>query len=217
VPFCLKAVSRVYKGRSWMQLSPLLSKLNFGLLPAVADPEFLRMRVWIRCLIAVAGLLPVSATTLEQLTLDEMIQKSTAIVRARIAGSHAAALSGTTYTYFELEVLESWKGQSIREVAIPGGVINGIRQSVAGAPQLKPGQEYVLFLWTSRSGLTQVMGLSQGRFHVSEVSSGGVVAQRPPASELMVDRSGSPVDDRAVSFRLQDLRARVLQTLRAAK
>ena len=56
---------------------------------------------------------------------------------------------------------------------MPGGVVNGIRQSVTGAPELKPGQEYVLFLWTSRSGLTQVIGLSQGLFKVSEEGSEG--------------------------------------------
>ena len=78
---------------------------------------------------------------------------------------------------------------------------------------MKPGQEYVLFLWTSRSGLTQVIGLSQGLFKVSEEGSEGgsgvAVAQRPAASELMLDRSGLPVEDRPVSMRLQDLRARV--------
>ena len=98
---------------------------------------------------------------------------------------------------------------------------DGIRQSVSGAPELKPGQEYVLFLWTSRSGLTQVMGLSQGLFKVSEEGSGGgsaiAVVQRPAASELMLNRSGLPVDDHAVSMPLRDLRARVRSALASAK
>ena len=150
-----------------------------------------------------------------------MIQKSTAIVRARVTGSHAGTRGTNIYTYFQLQVLENWKGQKVAEVALPGGVVGGIRQSVAGAPELKPGQEYVLFLWTSRSGLTQVIGLSQGLFKLSEEGSEGgrgvAVAQRPAASELMLDRSGLPVEDHAVSMQLQDLRARVLQTLAAAK
>lgn len=104
---------------------------------------------------------------------------------------------------------------------MPGGVVDGIRQSVSGAPDLKPGQEYVLFLWTSRSGLTQVIGLSQGLFKVSEESSeggtGAALVQRPAASELMLNKSGLPVDDRAVSMQLQDLRSRVRQALVSAK
>ena len=96
-------------------------------------------------------------------------------------------------------MIETWKSfgqmnrQTATEVAVPGGVVDGIRQSVTEAPELKPGQEYVLFLWTSRSGLTQVIGLSQGVFQLSEEGSGKAVAKRPAASELMLDRSGLPV------------------------
>jgi hypothetical protein len=190
------------------------------------------MRVWTRLLtgfvpmalamsvIAPGSVSSIRATTLEQLTLDDMIQQSTAIVRARVTGSHAGMRAGNIYTYFQLQVVENWKGQRVTEVAVPGGVAGGIRQSVSGAPELKPGQEYVLFLWTSRSGLTQVIGLSQGLFKLSEESSqgGGVaVAGRPAASELMLNRSGLPVEDHAVSMPVQDLRARVLQALGTAK
>jgi hypothetical protein len=180
-----------------------------------------RMRVWNQILVSfsVAAALSVttSATTLEQLSLDDMIQQSTAIVRARITGSRTSARAGDIYTYFQLQTIESWKGQTVTEVAVPGGVANGVRQSVTGAPELKPGQEYVLFLWTGRSGLTQVIGLSQGLFRLSEEGSGGAVVQRPAAPELMLDRSGRPVEDQAVSLKLQDLRARVRQAIGAAK
>jgi hypothetical protein len=182
------------------------------------------MRVWMGLPISLAlalSLMPhMGATTLEQLTLDDMIQKSTAIVRARVTGSHAGTRAGNIYTYFQFQVIENWKGRTTGEVAVPGGVAGGIRQSVSGAPELKPGQEYVLFLWTSGSGLTQVIGLSQGLFKLSEEGSGrgGVaVAQRPPASELMLDRSGRPVEDHPVTMQLQDLRTRVHQALRAAQ
>jgi len=186
------------------------------------NPELLRMHVWTRLLTGLALTLSVSATTLEQLSLDEMAQKSTAIVRARVTGSHAGTRGTDIYTYFQLQVLETWKssGQSNTEVAVPGGVVDGIRQTVSGAPELKPGHEYVLFLWTGRSGLTQVMGLSQGLFKLSEDSSEGgssTLVQRPAASELMLNRSGLPVDDHTVTMPLQDLRARVQKALVSAK
>lgn len=166
----------------------------------------------------IAALVPsVRATTLEQITLDEMAQKSTAIVRAKVTGSRSGTRSGNIYTYFRLQVLENWKGQAITKVAVPGGEADGIRQSVSGAPELKPGQEYVLFLWTSRSGLTQIIGLSQGLYRLSGESSGEAVAQRPASSELMLNRSGLPVEDRAVNMPLQDLRTRVRQALATAK
>jgi len=164
------------------------------------------------CFLAIA---PVFGTTLERLSLADMARQSTSIVRARVTGSRSAYKGSAIYTYFKLQVLETWKAaphsanRMATEVAIPGGAVDGIRQSVTGAPELKSGQEYVLFLWTSRSGLTQVIGLSQGRFSIL-----GDTVQRPPASELMLDRSGRPVEDRAMSLSMQDLRAQVLQSLR---
>jgi hypothetical protein len=186
--------------------------------------KFVLMRVFSRLPIGLAAcclaIAPVFGTTLEQLTLADMARQSTSIVRARVTGSRSAYARSSDkgsaiYTYFQLQVLETWKSATqttngaATEVAIPGGAVDGIRQSVTGAPELKSGQEYILFLWTSRSGLTQVIGLSQGRFSVL-----GDMVQRPPASELMLDRSGRPVDDRAMSLSIQDLRAQVLQSLR---
>jgi len=183
------------------------SRLSIGLAPLVG------------IILGLAG--PALATTLEQLSLDEMARQSTAIVRARVTGSHAATRTGDIYNYFQLQVLENWKGQGSTEVAVPGGVVGGIRQSVTGAPELKTGQEYVLFLWTSRSGVTQLTGLSQGLFGLSEegsVGGGGVAfARRPAASELMLDHSGRPVEDRPLSIQLSDLRARVREALGVAK
>jgi hypothetical protein len=181
--------------------------------------KFVCMRVSSGLLIGLAVAMnvvaPLPATTLQQLTLEDMTQKSTAIVRARVTGSRSSSRGSDVYTHFQLQVLETWKssGHAPTEVAVPGGVFNGIRQSVAGAPELKPGQEYVLFLWTGRSGLTQVIGLSQGVFKLSEESSGGGVAQRPAASELMLNPSGLPVENRPVSIPLQDLRSRVMTVL----
>ena len=179
---------------------------------------------WMLSLGIVAGFAPRAwATTLEQLTLDDMAQKSTSIVRARVTRSHVGKRAANIYTYFQLQVIETWKsaGQKTTEVAVPGGAFNGIRQSVTGAPELKLGQEYVLFLWTSRSGLTQVIGLSQGLFKVSEEGSEGgsgtAVVQRPAASELMQNGSGLPVEDHAVNMPLRDLRAQVRQVLVSAK
>jgi len=164
------------------------------------------------CFLAIA---PVFATTLEQLSLADMARQSTSIVRARVTGSRNAYMGSAIYTYFQLQVLETWKSAPQTasgvptEVAVPGGAVDGIRQSVTGAPELRSGQEYVLFLWTSRSGLTQVIGLSQGRFSVV-----GETVQRPASSELMLDRAGRPVEDRAMSLKIQDLHAEVLQSLR---
>jgi hypothetical protein len=153
------------------------------------------------------------ATTLEQLSMADMIQKSTAIVRAKVTGSNAASRNGTIYTFYHLQVLENLKAStpSSVDVAVPGGALGNVSQSVAGAPVLRPGAEYVLFLWTSKSGLTQIIGLSQGAFDAQTTADGKTVLTRPGISERMLDSQGRPVIDRGLSLDLNDLRGRVRQ------
>ena len=49
------------------------------------------------------------------------------------------------------------------EVQFPGGVVNRMRQTYSGVPQMKAGDEFVFFLWTAKPA-TQVIGLTQGLF-----------------------------------------------------
>jgi hypothetical protein len=155
------------------------------------------------------------AATLEKLGLDEMTEKSTAIVRARVTGSYGAAHGAVIYTHYRVEVAEQWKGAETGslDVVVPGGAANGLRQTFSGAPKLATGREYVLFLWTGSSGLTHVIGLSQGVFRVRTDESGEVTASRAASGELMLDAAGRPVRDEAITLRLSDLRQRVSRGL----
>jgi hypothetical protein len=156
-----------------------------------------------------AALLP--AATLEQLGLDEMAEKSTAVVRARVAGSYTAVSGPMIYTHYRVEVSERWKGPEAAEldVVVPGGSVGRQRQSFSGAPKLSSGREYILFLWTGRSGLTHIIGLSQGIFDVVTGADGELQVTRAASGELMLDSSGSPVREQALTLRLSDLRVRV--------
>lgn len=87
---------------------------------------------------------------------------------------------------------------------------------VAGAPTLRPGQEYVLFLWTSRSGLTQLTGMSQGLFSVERTTAGDPQASRAAAGEQMLDAAGHAVREEALSMPLTELRAQVGKALAMA-
>lgn len=155
------------------------------------------------------------AATLSKLSLDDMTQRSTAIVRARVLGSSAAAHGNLIYTHYRLQVSEHWKGTQAVEldVVVPGGVAGGLRQSFAGTPQLTQGAEYLLFLWTSPGGLTHVMGLTQGLMNLQTDSTGQLMAVRGASTETMLDSTGQSVRDEPFSMRLTDLRARVGSTL----
>jgi|HubBroStandDraft_6_1064221.scaffolds.fasta_scaffold16345_3 hypothetical protein len=169
---------------------------------------------------SLAMLLPARATTLLRLSMDDMIQQSTAIVRAKVTGSSSEFRGQDIYTYYQLQILETVKpsGQTAQTaVAVPGGSAGGVRQVVAGAPTLTVGGEYVLFLWTSRSGLTQAIGLSQGLFSVTYDASGNASVSRPAAAGIMLDVNGNVAADQAVSLKWSDLRTHIQQKLAAGK
>ncbi|HXG32147.1 MAG TPA: hypothetical protein VNJ11_02195 [Bryobacteraceae bacterium] len=160
------------------------------------------------------------SATLERLSLDELIEKSTAVVRGRVYSPRAYVHGPVIYTRWTVQVMERWKGPEAQqlEVVVPGGVAMGLRQTFSGAPKLQEGGEYVLFLWTGRNGLTHVVGLSQGVFAVSKEEAGGEMAWRAASTAAMVDpKSGRVITDEAVRLRLADLRARVAAISRGAQ
>ena len=168
------------------------------------------------CLIA--GLTRLSAATLVQLSLPDMIGQSTAIERAKVVSSWAAFSGPVVYTHYQLQVSERWKGPAIAEIVVLGGVANGVQQSYAGAPQLKNGDEYVLFLWTNRAGLTHVIGMTQGLFAVAADGSADPGLTRAATHEQMLDaKTGRRVMDQTLAMKLSDLRAKVSGARAAGK
>jgi len=167
-------------------------------------------------LAGVAASLSLQASTLQRLSLNDMIQKSTMIVRGTIQPGTSAAFRGSIiYTHFQISVEAPYKGTpgKVIDLAIPGGVLNGIQQPVAGAPLLTPGQNYVFFLWTSKSGLTQVIGLSQGLFNITTNAQGQLIVSRGAASEPMLDSTGQVVVDITLQMPLAQLLSQIQTVL----
>jgi hypothetical protein len=149
-----------------------------------------------------------SGSTLQRLSLNDMIQKSTMIVRGTIQPGSSAALRGSIiYTHFQISVETAYKGTpgKVIDLAVPGGVLNGIQQPVAGAPLLIPTQDYVFFLWTSKSGLTQVIGLSQGLFNVTTNAQGQLMVSRGASTEPMLNFAGQLITDTSLQMPLAQL------------
>ena len=167
------------------------------------------------CLFVVAS----GAATLEKLTTDEMAQKATLIVRGRVSQCSGEVRGPLIYTSCTVAVTERWKGQagSTVQVWIPGGSARGLVQTFTGTPKFTNGDEYVLFLWAGKSGLNQVIGLSQGVFDLTPDSNGAVVAKRSATSERMVDKAGLEIRDEAVELRVSDLKAQVRRALAAGE
>ena len=155
-----------------------------------------------------------SAATLQQLSMDQMSQLATSVVRAKVVGVssslYASPGSPTIYTHYKLAVSEVWKGSATVEVMLPGGEFAGKKQSFPGVPELRVGSEYVLFLWKSPStGIVHTMGLTQGIFEIAPQRDGSLVASRRASGELMLDASGRRVPDQAIRMNIVDIKTHV--------
>lgn len=163
-------------------------------------------------LISMYSVTPASGATLQQLSLSQMTQSATAIVRARVTSSSSSFTGKTIYTHYGLQVSETWKGATPTEVALPGGVANGLRQSFPGVPTLQTGSEYVLYLWTSpTTGITHIVGLSQGIFNVSQQADGTLQVARARIGETMLNAAGQQVRDQAIRMTMAQMKSQVQQ------
>jgi hypothetical protein len=168
------------------------------------------LRRFVFALVLTFCMKPLQGTTLERLSLDGMIAKSTAIVRGKVLSSFGRFHGPVIYTHFRLQVAETYKGSAVTDVMVPGGTAGGTTQEVAGAAQLTPGREYVLFLWTGPSGATQILGLTQGVFAVPEDAADDPTLVRSASTELMLDpQTAQAVKDQRLTMRLSELKSRI--------
>ena len=169
-----------------------------------------RIALFLLCL--AAWLTPLPAAILERLSFDELTHQSSAIVRAKVVGSYAEFRGSMIYTHWKVQVIDRWKGRerSTIEVLIPGGATRVMHQDVAGAPKLLTGKEYLLFLWTSKSGATYVTGLSQGLFDLGKNAADEQVVSRPASGEPMLDHATwTLVKDESIQMRYSDITSRI--------
>ena len=159
-------------------------------------------------ILALTALLPSPATTLQRLSVDDLVEKSTGVVRATAKPENSFQRNGMIYTSYRLEVRESLKGNPVTEleVVVPGGDYQGLHQTVTGSPELRTGIEYVVFYWTGPSGMNYIVGLGQGLFEVHKDISGEVVLKRRAMSSEVfgTERGGEP--DHGLALRWRELR-----------
>jgi hypothetical protein len=153
-------------------------------------------------------LAPAWGATLELLSLQDLISKSTTIVQAQVTGSSASYSGTVIYTHYQVSVLTQWKGatQSTIDVMVPGGAAKGIHQTYAGVPQLVTGRQYVLFLWKSSQGRIYPMGFTQGVFNLLPDASGNIAAAQMPTTEtILAPGTGQAVKSQPIDMPLPQL------------
>lgn len=168
------------------------------------------MRILLTALVVAATAL--QGTTLEKLSFDEMVAKSTMIVRGRISLSNVQQHGAIHYSHYKIQVSEQFKGPAAKivDVVLPGGTIGRSQQTFSGVPKFPADTDLVLFLWTSKSGLTHIIGLSQGIFQVSKDAAGQTIFSRDAIRDGLIDsRTGRPATDGGMRFTANEFSSRV--------
>jgi hypothetical protein len=156
---------------------------------------------------ALASLIPAQATTLRRASLDDLIQTSSSVVRARVVGSFTTAQGPLVYSHYTIQVLDRWKGPvaAQMDVQVP---------QASGAPHFTTGSEYVFFLWTGPSGANHLLGLSQGVLDVTKDAAGNTIIVRQPTEAMVLNPgTGETGSQDPMQMRLSDFASRVSSSL----
>jgi len=156
------------------------------------------------------------ATTLQHLTVKDMALRSTQVVRGYVQHDRTGTCGPMVCTHYRVVVSDWWKGSGghVVDIAVQGGVLNGMRETWEGTPELVDGQEYVLFLWHSSLGTNLILGLSQGLFTVDQRAGEAV---QSAATGHVVESSGAGVNPDPVRMNLAQMRKYVQRVVAEAR
>ncbi len=140
------------------------------------------------------------ATTVERLTLDDLVRKARKIVVGRVNGSRTYWSGQVILTTYTIDVQETIKGTASRSIELTtiGGTIGEITLHVAGMPSFRNDENAVVFV-ESTGPVSTIVGLSQGKFSVKN----GEVTNTIGGLEFPDGRTGKPLNMSLESFKSQ--------------
>jgi len=185
--------------------------------------RFRRPLPWLGGAAALLTLGVALAATVQRLDFAGLTHLSTHIVAGKVLSDTPAWTpdGGAVVTLHQMSVATTWKGElqaSTITVRTPGGRMGDYVMEMAGAPELKTGDDVLLFLERNEDGSFGVISLAQGSFRVGAAPDGSFVVTRDPgAAQLVaVDRNGS-AKLAAVTETLVSVRAQVDAALAAER
>ena len=128
-------------------------------------------RILLVCLFCLCS--SADGSSVVRLSLPDIADHSGQVVRGKVASLQsywtAAYGSRTIETKITLESVSCFKGQrsvsTLFEFTMPGGTVGDITMRIAGAPEFKQGEEWVLFLLPEWKSFPTV-GLYQGAYQL---------------------------------------------------
>ena len=135
----------------------------------------------------------VEATTVKQLSLEQMVRGSQRIILGRCVSQETYWNKTRTriLTATRFAVTDNLKGESrgVATVMTVGGTLDGLTQVVSGTPKFRENEEVLLFLEAGKGGYWILMGLSQGMFRIATDRRGMKVAYHASSGLHLVSAS----------------------------
>jgi hypothetical protein len=117
------------------------------------------------------------STDFRPLSIDYLSSKAALVLHGKVVGTTVQRdPDGRIYTKVELEVIDTWKGVAAAKrftLVHSGGVLGDEWSTTPGQEQYELGEEVITFLVMNHRGEAVTLGLTQGKFHVSEEPASG--------------------------------------------
>ncbi len=155
------------------------------------------MLKWFLSLIGVVCLtLPAGATLVPGFSLEGLVARSETIVQGRCLRSWSDWDANHQYiwTHHEIEVSEPLKGTPARSVVVSelGGRAGDMELHVEGMPSYRPGEEVVVFLYRTATGLWRTRGLGQGKYAIRSDDGGKRRVRADLHGAVVAEMSAAP-------------------------
>ena len=151
------------------------------------------------CVLAMAWTPGAYATTLVKMNLGDLTGEAEAIVSGTVTSSHSAWNEDRSliFTHSTLAVGSTLKGKHKAEVVVRthGGIVGDIGMRMIGEPELKKGDQVLLFLERDSEGRNRVVGMSQGCFRLKTGEGGQKLVSNPLSGLSLYDRAKGLVVD----------------------
>lgn len=150
------------------------------------------------------------SATLIPLSVEQLTDRSTNVVRATVVSQHSEREKGPAgiYTRTTLHVLETLKGPTSTELVLrqAGGTIGTESVELPGDAKLREGEQVLAFLDCRWGDHCTLIGLSEGKFHLEPDAKGALVASRDFSDTAFVGEplSGAPEPYAKLAARIRE-------------
>jgi hypothetical protein len=183
----------------------------------------MRVRILILLLVGAWGARAGRATTLVQMSLEQLSQASSVVVRGHAVAQESRWNAAHTQivTLTTIAVEGAIKGSAARTVVVeqPGGRVGNIRLRVAGTVAFDTRGDYFLFLEPAREGTSRflLVGMVQGAYRIYRDSGTGEERVIRPLGGLFYGPKGAAAESRTVApaSSLRDFRRQLADALQA--